>query len=1826
MGIGDFIDKVGDAIENAVEDVETKAGSILDKGAHTVGELVRDAGADGLADAIEDIGDQIADVLGGEITEKELGQTKDKTELIRGEPSAIHDVIEKLHSMSGSIESTGDALKTIDVADWTGRGASAFHTAFDKQPKLWWTAGDAFTKAAAHLDNWYWAVQTGQAKAQEAIDKWEAADREEKSKKDAWNALPAKDKKNKSLTDSWSSIRDEARAILKAARAQRDSIAAQIASGIEAETSEAPTEPPFTQRMIDDVEDLKGVYDYGKVSFNSGLITSFSSIVQFARSTNILDPYNMSHPAAYFGHMADLGTGLVTAAADPGATVSAVLSDARKNPFEAGGAITGNILLTVATGGAGGAAKMGAQAVDEINTATRLAKTTTSLLEDTPGLTPRAVPKVEAPSLPGRTAPGPGQTLDTGAGLETRGGSALPGDARAGSAVPADTRAGAGVPGETRAGAGVPGETRAGSGLPADTRAGPAAAPEGGPAAGPHPDGAAPQANPGDGSAAPHQQADNVHGDSAPSHARPDSDSGVPHQEKPGGSSPDQPREQVDPRPHPASDPASAPHNDPNTAAPHNDSPGEPHGSGDPNGTGVDHDPAHPGDHNGTDPAQPEHNPTFEHNASADHQAPDHARSGHPEDTSDIPDKTTCGDPVDVATGAFLLPETDIDLPGVLSLVLRRTHRSSYRFGRWFGPSWSATLDMRLIVDSGGVTFLGEEGLMLAFPHAEVDIAAKPEAGGRNWTLTRTESGFYQVRDPRRELIFHFAPEADLGGLDARLGNLAISAITDRHHNRVRFHYSPEGAPTAVTHSGGYRVVITTAAGRITALSVITEHNGHQTPTRIREFTYAAGNLVAVTNAVDATTSYTYDVAGRMLSWTDSNNNSMVNTYDEAGRVVRQRGTSGVLNCDLSYQDFPDGTGLLTTVTNSLGAVTAHGFDRDLRLRDLVNPVGAHTHFDYNAEREPLKVIAPDGAITRYAYTGSGDVARIVRPDGSAIDIAYSSRNRPIAVTDADGAVRHQEWDAQGNLTASIDAADVRTEYRHHPGGSVAEILESTGARTIVDIDAAGLPIRVADPTGATTQVERDGFGRPLQVTDPVGAVTRFEWSHAGKLLRRTDPDGFAESWTWDGEGNLLTHTDRADHLTVLTYGAFDLLASRTDPDGSITRYRWDSERRLTAVINPLGHTWTYEYDQAGRLASETDYNEATTSYTHDRVGRIASVTTANGETRHHTHDVLGRVTEIVADSDDWLRYRHDPAGRVIAASSGNGETAFHTIDFTYTATGHLASQRLDDQAAMEFAYDAHGRRIARTTPNGATTAWQWNHTGRVQGMTADSHHISFAYDAVGRPTGWRVGEIAVNRDLSEIGRVTAQQVIGFPASTLNLAPTSSPRPNPRDLRLDTYAYRPDGYLTTHTISNTEGPAQQRDYTLDAIGRVTALANNGSLTTAYSYDPLSNITSVESPGTSRTSDADATDVPATKSSVEQRNSATNRREYHRNLLIRDGRTRYHYDPAGRLVRKVTTRLSRKPDTWHYTYNAFDQLTEVRTPDGQRWHYTCDPAGRRTTKQRLDSDDAVLERIDYTWDGTYLVEQTVNESTTRWHYQPTSRAPITQTTDQTSIDRAFHAIITDLVGTPIDLVDPETAEPVATATVDLWGATSWHGSADTPLRFPGQFHDPESGLHYNLNRIYDPSTGRFLTQDPLGLSPAPNPGAYPHNPTVWSDPLGLMPEGCHQSSSSPDQGAQRDPTYGNGGHIDNISPNDARRIQNAANARGVEIHVVGSRASGNSHAFSDWDYLIPDSNSRLRSRIKSSLPMGPVELGYGRRIDVLTHPPTEGLPYITFYPN
>ena len=61
----------------------------------------------------------------------------------------------------------------------------------------------------------------------------------------------------------------------------------------------------------------------------------------------------------------------------------------------------------------------------------------------------------------------------------------------------------------------------------------------------------------------------------------------------------------------------------------------------------------------------------------------------------------------------------------------------------------------------------------------------------------------------------------------------------------------------------------------------------------------------------------------------------------------------------------------------------------------------------------------------------------------------------------------------------------------------------------------------------------------------------------------------------------------------------------------------------------------------------------------------------------------------------------------------------------------------------------------------------------------------------------------------------------------------------------------------------------------------------------------------------------------------------------------------------------------------------------------------------------------------------------------------------------------------------------------------------------PVRFPGQYYDQETGLHYNWHRYYDPATGRYIISDPIGLGGGDlNLYSYVfQNPVNGADPTG-----------------------------------------------------------------------------------------------------------------------
>ncbi|PYC25579.1 hypothetical protein DMX02_05905 [Pseudomonas jessenii] len=108
---------------------------------------------------------------------------------------------------------------------------------------------------------------------------------------------------------------------------------------------------------------------------------------------------------------------------------------------------------------------------------------------------------------------------------------------------------------------------------------------------------------------------------------------------------------------------------------------------------------------------------------------------------------------------------------------------------------------------------------------------------------------------------------------------------------------------------------------------------------------------------------------------------------------------------------------------------------------------------------------------------------------------------------------------------------------------------------------------------------------------------------------------------------------------------------------------------------------------------------------------------------------------------------------------------------------------------------------------------------------------------------------------------------------------------------------------------------------------------------------------------------------------------------------------------------------------------------------------------------------------------------------------------------------------DQLGTPRELMDAQ-GDIAWSADYKAWGSVQEQRSpvarqqgVTNPIRFQGQYHDHETGLHYNRHRYYDPDTGRFIGQDPISYAGGLNPYTYAPNPTGWIDPLGLAKTCC-----------------------------------------------------------------------------------------------------------------
>jgi RHS repeat-associated protein len=527
----------------------------------------------------------------------------------------------------------------------------------------------------------------------------------------------------------------------------------------------------------------------------------------------------------------------------------------------------------------------------------------------------------------------------------------------------------------------------------------------------------------------------------------------------------------------------------------------------------------------------------------------------------------------------------------------------------------------------------------------------------------------------------------------------------------------------------------------------------------------------------------------------------------------------------------------------------------------------------------------------------------------------------------------------------------------------------------------------------------------------------------------------------------------------VLSFGYDTAGREVTATDGlnNTVTASYDADNEVLATRTPLGRVTKVTYDANGNPISIADPAGHVTTYAYNAMNLPVKRTDALGKASTATYDTAGRVTTNTNRRGQVTAYSYDALGRPSVTGFGRtgmpGKYAYaSTLTYAYDSVGDTASITDSARGAgpLRWTYDALGRVTGETTATG-TIGYAYNADGEPVTMTSPGQSTTYAYNAAGQLTSMTTG--------------SATTTIGYDAA---------------------------GRRATLTLPG----GVQTSYAYDAASDITgitdtATANNATLATlAYTYD-----------ATGRRST-----VGGTAARIVLPTGWTGGLYDADNRLTGIGSTTYTYDADGNRTSAGSTR---------YTWNARDQLASV-TAGSTTTTFTYDPGGR------LLSAATPAATVAYRYNGaTPLADLNAATSTaavTASYTQDLSspdNSRLSRTAGTTTTN-----LLTDALGSTIATA---TASGTAAATLTNqyaytpYGAASSSATTDAnPVRYTGQNSGPglPAGLQYNLNRFYDPSTGRFLSPDPLGYGGG-DTNLYSYaadDPVDFTDPHGTDPLG------------------------------------------------------------------------------------------------------------------
>ena len=540
--------------------------------------------------------------------------------------------------------------------------------------------------------------------------------------------------------------------------------------------------------------------------------------------------------------------------------------------------------------------------------------------------------------------------------------------------------------------------------------------------------------------------------------------------------------------------------------------------------------------------------------------------------------------------------------------------------------------------------------------------------------------------------------------------------------------------------------------------------------------------------------------------------------------------------------------------------------------------------------------------------------------------------------------------------------------------------------------------------------------------------------------------------------------------------------------------FGYNSELQLRRIGNEAGENYFFELDGLGQVITEIGFDGLRREYERDGSGRVTRVNRPGGKWTEYLYDGLDNVLKEEQYDGETALYAYDKDGLLIKA-----ENSENKLRFTRDKKTGLVIEEKQGEYTVNRTYDNEGNCTHITSNLGADIRHAYDQEGNLQSMqVGENWQALWVRDNTGLEVQRTYsGNVTIRTERDRFGREVHKTV--------------------RIGNIERGAYRYEWGIANRLLSKEN----------ELTGTVMR----------YDYDRFDFLIRQES------TKGSATDViyrvPDFVGNLYGTPEKKDRKYGAGGRLLEDTLCFYHYDDEGNLVFREFKELQNNSvihdrkriekeqgvhclatgSGWLYEWASNGMLKRVIRPDGRPVNLCYDALGRRTAKRYSEK----ITR--WIWDGNVPLHewcykaidfqsdeeentspQKPAENVTTWVFEEGTFVPTAKIQDG-----KLYSIVSDYMGTPIQMYNVQENK-IWDCTLDIYGkviAVDKGTEFDCPFRFQGQYADEETELYYNRFRFYTPSTGCFISQDPIKLA-GNNPTLYGYvfNTNIWVDLFGL----------------------------------------------------------------------------------------------------------------------